>query len=496
MSTSNENGADETELLAAFPPERLTATADLRAGLEREARVLVVLDDDPTGTQSVAGLPVLTAWEPDDFAWALGTGAPAVYVLTNTRSLPPPEAAAVNREVVRGALAAAQGRRITFVSRSDSTLRGHFPLEPDTVADEVDAATGGTDLIDGVVLVPAFPEAGRITLAGTHYLRGADGALVPVAATEFARDGSFGYSHSHLPAWVEEKTSGRVAAADVLVLDLATIRSGPDAVASALAGIADRRVVVADSVSDSDLRALASGLAEAERRGTNLLYRVGPPFVRARIGQEARAPLTALEVFGADGRSSGGLVVVGSHVSVTTRQLARLVELRPDMAVVQLDVPRLLDDEAAGVEIDRAVERVVAALVSGDAVLQTSRTLVTGGKPEENLRIARRVSAALVQVVERAAATCHPRFVIGKGGITSSDIAVHALRIRHGEIVGPMLPGIISLWRAVDGPFAEMPYVVFAGNVGDDDALEAVVATLTASVSLHDRQRPQDGARD
>ncbi|MDK7160764.1 four-carbon acid sugar kinase family protein, partial [Pauljensenia sp. UMB3104] len=70
--------------------------------------VLVVLDDDPTGTQSVADLPVLTAWEEADFDWALATGSPAVYVMTNSRSLAPADAERVNREVVASALASAK----------------------------------------------------------------------------------------------------------------------------------------------------------------------------------------------------------------------------------------------------------------------------------------------------------------------------------------------------------------------------------------------------
>ena len=136
--------------------------------------MLVVLDDDPTGTQSVADLPVLTRWEVEDFTWALHQGKPAVYVLTNTRSLDPAEAAARNEEIVRNALAAASDGEgeihLSFVSRSDSTLRGHFPLEPDVIAATVAAESG--EATDGVVIVPAFPDAGRVTIGGVHYMRG------------------------------------------------------------------------------------------------------------------------------------------------------------------------------------------------------------------------------------------------------------------------------------------------------------------------------------
>ncbi|WP_459792978.1 four-carbon acid sugar kinase family protein, partial [Arthrobacter sp. AD-310] len=195
----------EADVLAAYPaevqiPAALVATT-LAASNAETPRILVVLDDDPTGTQSVADLPVLTRWEVADFAWAFSQSKPAVYVLTNTRSLDPAEAAARNEEVVRNALAASggsagSGLRLGFVSRSDSTLRGHFPLEPDVIAATVAAETG--EATDGVVIVPAFPDAGRLTIGGVHYMRGTgDGAgtLTPVADTEFAKDATFGFAN-------------------------------------------------------------------------------------------------------------------------------------------------------------------------------------------------------------------------------------------------------------------------------------------------------------
>ncbi|MDU5842686.1 MAG: four-carbon acid sugar kinase family protein, partial [Cutibacterium avidum] len=156
------------ELLDGMPPARELTAADVVEARTRanDTTTYVVLDDDPTGTQSVADLPVLTHWEVEDFRWAFSSGKPAVYVMTNSRSLAPDDAARVNREVVAAALEASQGHPVAFVSRSDSTLRGHFPLEPDTIADEL--ARHGARPVDGVVIVPAFGDAGRITVRGTH----------------------------------------------------------------------------------------------------------------------------------------------------------------------------------------------------------------------------------------------------------------------------------------------------------------------------------------
>jgi uncharacterized protein YgbK (DUF1537 family) len=467
----------ESDLLAGYPPEVDVRAAEVAASVAASGRTLVVLDDDPTGTQSVADLPVLTRWSAADFEWAFAQQAPAVYVLTNTRSLDPAEAGKRNREVVRNALAVADGRAIGFVSRSDSTLRGHFPLEPEVIADELAQVAGVRT--DAVVIVPAFPEAGRVTIGGTHYMRDGAGGLVPVAETEFARDATFGFTSSRLAEYVQEKSGGRYAARDVLVLDLGVIRTG--AVADALAAATGGVPVVADVVTENDLRALALGLGEAERRGKTLLYRVGPPFVRGRIGQEVHAPLSAEEAFaGRAPGAGGGLVVIGSHVGLTTRQLGVLRDEHPCARVVELRVQRLLEGApVAAAELDAVVADVVAGLGEGDVVLHTSRELVRADSPDASLGIARTVSAALVEAVRRTLAQRPPRFVIAKGGITSSDVATDGLQIRHAIVRGPMLPGIVSLWEPVGGPATGIPYVVFAGNVGDDRSLLDVVRVLS-----------------
>ena len=489
----------EADVLAAFPaevqiPARLVADS-VAASSEASPRVLVVLDDDPTGTQSVANLPVLTRWDVADFAWAFGYEVNgqrqrAVYVLTNTRSLDPAEAAVRNEEVVRNALAAAASAdpalRLSFVSRSDSTLRGHYPLEPDVIAATVTAVNGETT--DGVVIVPAFPDAGRVTIGGVHYMRGTGddaGKLTPVAETEFAKDASFGFANSEMAKYVEEKSNGRFAADSVIVLDLNIIRASTDpnisakAIADAVDTATDSTPIVADIVTENDLRALSLGLEEAERRGKKLLYRVGPPFVRARIGQEIRTELSGEEAYAGNTPSeAGGLIVVGSHVGVTTRQLKVLTEQHSAARIVEIDVEKLLGDNADS-HLDQTVDTVVEALHGGDVIVHTSRLLIKTDDAAESLRIARTVSAAVVAVVNRTLKTFPPRFVIAKGGITSSDVAAHGLEIRHGIVRGPMLPGIVSLWEPVDGPAKGIPYIVFAGNVGDDQSLADVTRKLS-----------------
>ncbi|WP_405667222.1 hypothetical protein OG379_35115 [Streptomyces sp. NBC_01166] len=469
----------EADVLEELPPVRKVNAAEVAARISADPR-LVVLDDDPTGTQTVADVPVLTSWTVDDLRWGLRQDSAVFYVLTNTRSLSPEDAAARNREVVRAlhAASAAEGIGYVLASRGDSTLRGHFPLETDVLAEELTELGAGAP--DGVVLVPAYIEAGRLTVNSRHWMRTPDG-LLPVGESEFARDATFGYRSSSLPEWVEEKTQGRVPADEVLRITLDDLRSGgPEHTARLLSSLHGARTAVVDAVCDDDLRVLALALAHAEGNGTRLLYRVGPSFVRARAGQAGRAPLTPAELRPLRGDAPHGLIVVGSHVALTTQQLGQLRE-RGGIVEFELDVSLLLDEERRDAHIAEIATAAAEALNSADAVISTSRTLVTGADADDSLSISRRVSAALVEAVRQVNATRRPAFVVAKGGITSSDTATHGLEIRRAWARGTLLPGIVSLWEPVDGPAAGIPYIVFAGNVGGVDALADAIDLLRSA---------------
>lgn len=466
-----------------LPPERPCPVEVIRGGLSG-ARRLVVLDDDPTGSQTVRDLPVLTRCNVADIRWALRQSASAIFVLTNTRSLCPADAAALNRDVAEACLAAARAEHvdIAFASRSDSTLRGHFPLETDVLTAVL--GTAGTP-VDGVLVVPAYIDAGRITIDGVHWVDTRDG-LVPVGATEFARDATFGFHSSRLSAWIEEKSGGRITRDQVSTISLWDIRVGGSvAVAERLADLRDGRFVVVDAVTDDDLRIVVSAVLATEARGRRFVYRVGPSFVRARCGQEHAPPLSgkdlrALSGVGPD-RAGFGLIVVGSHVQLTTRQLARLRE-RVQVYEIEIDVAAALDADRTPEDVSRIVRQTVAALAEGHVVLASTREVRVGSSSQDSLQIATRVSTMIAEIVAGVAAIQRPAFILAKGGITSADVATKGLGIVRSWIRGTLLPGIVSLWLSVDGLLPGTPYVVFAGNVGDDDALAEVVERLeTAS---------------
>ena len=464
------------DLLDALPepwPEPVGAA--LRSRVADSPTKVVVLDDDPTGTQTVHDLWVWTDWSLQTLRAALADARNVFYLLTNSRSLPESEAVALNRAIASRLATVSReiGCNLEIISRSDSTLRGHF--WPEIQALRAGLETELDCRYDGILVCPCFPEGGRITAHDIHWVIQGD-RLIPAGQTEYARDLTFGYRASNLREWVAEKTAGAIPAEQVLSIPLSTIRGeGPEGVLRLLQGMSGGRVAIVNAVTYDDLDIIAEGLLRAEEAGQRFLLRTAASIVRARAGLGARPLLNAQEMAGE--RTGPGLVVVGSYVERTTRQLERALA-RTGVRGVELDVENILDPVRTPQTIEQAIDLVNAHLGSGhDTVLYTSRGRITSRGLAGDLDIGARVSQALVAVVRGV--TLPPRYLIAKGGITSSDIATQGLGVCRAWVLGQILPGV-PVWRlGAESRFPDMPYVVFPGNVGDDEALAAAMSKLS-----------------
>lgn len=503
---------------------------------------VVVFDDDPTGSQTLHGCPLLLRWDAASLAAALRHPSPFLFLLSNSRALAPAAARARIREIcaaLRPALEAAQAEGVIsawlLVSRGDSTLRGHFPLEIEEIA-----ATFGP--FDATLLVPAFLEGGRTTLAGVHRLEGR-----PVHETPFARDRLFGYSTSYLPDWVAEKTRGRIAAERVARLAISDLEQGPAALAGRLAALlaaaepqrpdraaaaihpgspasaasaaraveslppaagsdpaalgeppppwAAGKVVAVDACSAEHLAnlgaAIRSGLAPSGpglpscprlliQSAASLLKALAPLPPQPRSAEE----LATLRRRGPEGRPLPGLVLVGSHVPLADRQLAALLG-EPACAAVEVPVARvhrLLEGplpEHLLASLEREwQERLEAVLASGrTAVLATSRGELACRHDAERRRLGLALAGAMARLVGRLA----PRlgYVISKGGITSQTLLAEGLELAGVELQGQLLAGVSLVLAPAGSGLAgggvagalELPVVTLPGNLGSDDTL-------------------------
>lgn len=462
-------------LLSTLPPEPEVRPLrdEIRASVFAGDRRIVVLDDDPTGVQTVHDVDVLTTWDVPELSAAMERPDPLFYVLTNSRALSRAAAVRLAAEVA-GNLAAAAHRTkvgVDVISRGDSTLRGHFPSEVEPLFRLL-----GPNGPHGVLIVPAFPEGGRVTVGGTHYVS-AGGELVPVAETDFARDPSFGYTHSYMPLWVEEKTGGLWKAVDVLHVPLALLRAGDvEAVRAILQQAEKARPIVADSVGYADLIVLATALLRAEARGHRFICRTAASFVKARLALDDRPPLTR-DNLGLGHSAGPGLVLLGSYVRRSSEQLASVLQ-RAQLDAREMVVESLLGDgrDAHLAELTAWVDDALAA--GRSAMLYTSRDLVSHRGNLDHFAIAAAVSESMSQIVRTMVSK--PSWLIAKGGITASDIATRGMGVRRARVLGQVATGV-PVWRlGAESRFPGMPYIVFPGNVGGPDALTELIALLNS----------------
>ncbi|SDW48146.1 four-carbon acid sugar kinase family protein [Paenibacillus sp. CF384] len=427
--------------------------------MKKETRKWVVFDDDPTGTQTVSGVDVILMPSRGAFRRFLSGSRQSVYVLTNTRAMPEEEAIkylSMLKEIMDQE-AERLGSLIGYILRGDSTLRGH-------VFSEMDVFRGDNTV---GLFVPAFPECGRVTLGGIHYLVEGD-HRIPTAYTEFAKDTVFGYKSETIAEWVAEKGNDW----NSMLVPIARIRTeGASAITKALLVAEPGTVVIPDAETIDDVRVIVAGLADAEAAGKEIVTRGASTFAAARCGLEA------LELPGIPGGEEPGrlLVVCGSHTEASTRQLGQLTR---SLGVEPVIVPtERLFAEGVAVLVPELAERLKQQIdANGIAVLASERVRESR---HGDLKHGAKVMSALTKTLKAVAPCCDA--VVSKGGITSAQIAYDGLQAEEAEVIGQLEAGI-SLWRLKTPKECRAWYAVIPGNVGDDNTIVRVVQKMNSSL--------------
>ncbi|WP_310422730.1 four-carbon acid sugar kinase family protein [Chamaesiphon sp. VAR_48_metabat_135_sub] len=434
---------------------------------------IIVLDDDPTGSQTVHSCLLLTQWDVETLKLGLTDAAPIFFILTNTRALEPSQAAAVTREVCQNlkiAIAEVGIADFLVVSRSDSTLRGHYPIETDVIAAEL----GG---FDAHFLMPAFFEGGRITRDSIHYLL-VNGVETPVHQTEFARDSVFAYSHSYLPDYVAEKTQGKIPADRVVQFLLPEVRSGS---LERLMQLERNRCCVVDGEQQSDFDRFAADILAAASQGKKFLFRSGASILTSLANLGAQ-PIPATEMSKYVRNGKPGAIIIGSHVQKTTEQLAQLLKAQ-GIVGVEIDVSQLIDDDTTIRKqlLATILDRIDTIHTDGNTpAIYTSRQELSFNSIQARLQFGESVSALLMDIIR--ALPDDIGFLISKGGITSNDTLSKGLALPTARLLGQIVPGCSAIVTPPTHPqFPNLPVVLFPGNVGDADALATAYRRLVGS---------------
>lgn len=451
----------------------------LKKEIENNDTKFVVLDDDPTGVQTVHDISVYTDWTVESMKKGFMDDNKVFYILTNSRGMTEAETTKIHHEIIDAvAQAAAEtGKNYQFISRSDSTLRGHYPLETELLKEGVERS-GKT--VDGEVLFPFFKEGGRFTIDNTHYVKYGD-ELVPAAQTEFAKDKTFGYTHSSIPEYVEEKTKGAYKAENVTCIALEDLRAlNIDKITEQLTNVKDFNKVCVNAIDYCDVKAFCIALYRAMAAGKSFMFRTAAGFVKVVGGVTDISLLTRKEMVVKE-TDNGGIVVVGSHTAKTTAQLEELLKL-DNVVPVEFKSSLVLDgDEAFYNEVKRCVAEEEKIIASGKtAVCFTERKLLTVENDTKESALIRsvKISDGVQRLVGDLSIT--PAFVIAKGGITSSDVGTKALKVKCANVMGQIKPGIPVWQTGSESRFPQTPYVIFPGNVGEVTTLREAVEVLNA----------------
>jgi uncharacterized protein YgbK (DUF1537 family) len=421
---------------------------------------IIILDDDPTGTQTVHGVPVITEWSMEAIQNEFNQKTQLFYILTNSRALISTEANQLGFEIGQNLKKLHQD--CWLISRGDSTLRGHFPNEIDALAEGL-----GWQNDYLTVLIPAFFEGNRFTKDDVHYWV-ENGKWIPVGETPFAQDKTFGFKSSNLKDWVEEKTKGKIKASEVDSISIESLENESEEVISNQIEKADK-VLIINALNQNQLDRFSRIIIKSNRK---IIFRTGASLVVSFGGISKKSLLQKSDLLISDS-SNGGLIIVGSHVPKSTAQFTEL--LKTEINPLEFEVEKYLKNQDE--YLNDFSENLNSKLADNqDVVVFTSRILKVGNDEEESLKISIKVSEGLIKLVQNL--KIRPRFFIAKGGITSSDLATKGLGVKRAMVLGQIEAGI-PVWALGDeAKFPNMPYVVFPGNVGKDETLKEIYEKL------------------
>lgn len=443
--------------------------------IDKCACKVIALDDDPTGIQTVHDVSVYTDWSLESIRRGFGEKEALFFILTNSRSFTEKETEEIHREIGENLETVADGRPYLLISRGDSTLRGHYPLETETLRSTIE--TFHEWRFDGEILCPFFAEGGRYTIRNVHYVRYGE-ELIPAAETEFARDKTFGFKSSDLPGYIEEKSGGRYKAEAVICIPLEELRAMElDKIEKRLLEAGDFQKIVVNAIENVDVEVFCIALYRAIRKGKHYLFRTAAAFVKA-VAKIRDRPLLGREEMLPIDTGVNGVIIIGSHTEKTTRQMEKLREM-PGIHFLEMNSDLVLQEGMLEKEAGRIREQMEQILSKGGtAAVYTKRKLLEIENDTKEAALLRSVEISRsVQSLVRGL-TVRPAFIVAKGGITSSDIGIKALGVKRARVLGQIQPGI-PVWKTDAGSkFPDIPYIIFPGNVGRDDSLLKAVSVL------------------
>ncbi|HGM1477383.1 TPA: four-carbon acid sugar kinase family protein [Clostridioides difficile] len=440
-------------------------------------RKIVVLDDDPTGVQTVHDISVYTDWDKDSMEQGFNEKNSMFFILTNSRGVTVAQTTKVHKEISKNIVDVSKkvNKDFIIISRSDSTMRGHYPLETNLLKSEVERLSG--KLFQGEIIMPFFKEGGRFTIDNVHYVKEGE-ILVPAGMTEFAKDKSFGYKSSDIGEWCEEKTKGKYKSSDMIYISSKELRElNIEAITEKLKKAEGFNKIIVNATDYVDVKVFTIAFIRAVNSGKEFMFRSAAAITKVLGGVSDKELLTKDELV-SKGNTNGGIILVGSHVNKTTQQLEELKNCKYPIEFIEFNQHLVLQENGLKNEVKRVIKVVEEKISRGKTVAVYTRRerfdLDTNDK-DKQLMISVEISDAVTSIIGML--NVRPNFIIAKGGITSSDVGTKALRVKKATVMGQIKPGIPVWMTGKESKFPNMPYIIFPGNVGE-------ISTLRESVEI------------
>ena len=444
----------------------------IRALLLANKIKIIVLDDDPTGMQTVHGCLILTNWEKSNILKAFNHAEPVFYVLTNTRSHNAEKAETIITSVITNLIETSIDLpyKTLIISRSDSTLRGHFPLEPILIKKLL--LDWNFKLHYPIFFIPALFEAGRCTYADCQYIVDND-HLIPVAETEFAKDSFFGYKSSNLYDFIRERTDNTIEKKDIASLSINAIRHSDNFdLSGKIEDNREKQFFVVNAIDYYDLCKFSYNmLGLLIKNNSSVIFRSSSSFVKAISGIESKPLLKKGDMVDHNGP---GLFLVGSYTKKTSTQLNQLLLCR-DTAGIELNVDSALKNPMS--VINDIISQIKNVTDNGiTPVVFTSRNIIHSDEKNTFLEIGTKISSVFIKLVKDLPFI--PSYVVAKGGITAHNVLAKGFEIQISIVDGQILPGVPVIKMKTNQINNQIPLIIFPGNVGNSNSLKEVFGIL------------------
>ncbi len=433
----------------------------------------VVIDDDPTGSQTVHDCLLLLKWDYSTLVKGFESESNLFFILANTRSLSENDAKLTIEEICRNLKAVITSEtyeeEIIFISRGDSTLRGHNFLEPSVI----NSCLGP---FDSTFHIPAFIEGKRFTVNGSHFVDS-----IPINQTIFARDKIFGYETSNVKNLLFQKSKSQINLDDIQNLFLSDLENLNDEenniVFKSLKSLKNNKHVVVDIENYAQLNKFSLTIKKLTKQ-KKFLFRTAASFISA-ISKKKSNPqddrfFSNLRIENKEKSFLPGLVIIGSYVELSTLQLKNLLEINICQPI-ELDVYEFFritslenNQKPRNLFKNKFLREIRISFSNGKSpVLFTSRKFMSL-EYSEQFNFYNSLALFIAEIV--ADLKYEIGYLISKGGITTNAILSNGLNADYVYLEGQIKTGISVVTHKLQND-QKLPIVTHPGNIGTKDSL-------------------------